>query len=166
MMKTLFGNFSKGHFLVLATLHCHDFKTSGPILIIFASFWWEKPMLCTMLKKSQNSRKHPCDSFREVGSHIYRQTMNGLVDIPASRLLKTARRLTRGQQHKTQEPNSQTATHLNSFFPAAIRLWNSLPHSTQSHSLPSSLPWKGGRPADNFLFFLSVIWISSLMLYQ
>ena len=28
MMKTLFNDFSKGHFLVLATLHCHKFKTS------------------------------------------------------------------------------------------------------------------------------------------
>ena len=38
MMKTLFGDFSKGHLLVLATLHRHNLKTSGPIFIIFASF--------------------------------------------------------------------------------------------------------------------------------
>ena len=44
MMKTWFGDFSKWHILGLATLHCHNFKT-------------------------QNSRKYPCDSFREVGSH-------------------------------------------------------------------------------------------------
>ena len=32
MMKTLFGNFSKWHFLVFkTTLHCHNFKTNGPI---------------------------------------------------------------------------------------------------------------------------------------
>ena len=39
MMKTLFGDFSKRHFFVLVTLHCHSFKTSGPILIMFASFY-------------------------------------------------------------------------------------------------------------------------------
>ena len=27
-------------------------------------------MLFTMLQKSQNRTKYPCDSFREVGSHI------------------------------------------------------------------------------------------------
>ena len=26
--------------------------------------------ICTMLMKSQNGRKYPCDSFREAGSHI------------------------------------------------------------------------------------------------
>ena len=35
MMKALFGDFSKWHFLVLATLHRYHCKTSGPILIIF-----------------------------------------------------------------------------------------------------------------------------------
>ena len=27
-------------------------------------------MLCNILQKSQNLIKYPCDSFREVGSHI------------------------------------------------------------------------------------------------
>ena len=27
-------------------------------------------MLCTMLQKSQNLRRKPCDSFQEVGSHV------------------------------------------------------------------------------------------------
>ena len=68
-MKTLFDDFSKWHFLVIATLQCHNFKTSGPILITLASFSWECYVPCC--KKSQNSRKYPCDSFWEVGSHIY-----------------------------------------------------------------------------------------------
>ena len=71
MMKTLFGDFSKWYFLVLATQHCHNFRTSGPILKMFASFYlYEKSMLCTMLQKSHNRRKYPRDSFREVGSHM------------------------------------------------------------------------------------------------
>ena len=36
MIKTLFADCSKWHFLVLATLHCHHFQISGPILIIFS----------------------------------------------------------------------------------------------------------------------------------
>ena len=68
MMNTLFGDFSKWPFLVLATLHF--VIISKPV----DRFWYFCIILmrnqCYVLcYKSQNSRKYPCDSFREVGSH-------------------------------------------------------------------------------------------------
>ena len=66
-MKALPGNFSKWHCLVFATLHCHNFQTVGSILIFFLRYFDEKSSLITIL---QNSRKYPCDSFREVGSQL------------------------------------------------------------------------------------------------
>ena len=61
----------------------------------------------------------------------------GLVDIPAKTFLTPVARSMRGQTEKLLVPQSRTNAHLHSFFPSAIRLWNSLP---QEAVAASSLP--------------------------
>ena len=56
---------------------------------------------------------------------------NGLVDISAPPgMMEPVARSTRGHQRKFKLPSSNTDVHRHSFFPATIRLWNSLPSAT------------------------------------
>ena len=67
-------------------------------------------------------------------SMIYK-IRNGEIDIPAEHHLAPIGRRTRGHQYKYHIPQSKKNSHLFSFFPSAVRLWNTLPeksHSAQS----------------------------------
>ena len=67
------------------------------------------------------------------------KVMTGLVDVvPKSGTLTPALRQRRGQEHALQIPSSRTDTHLYSFFPSAIRLWNSIPHEATRASTPET----------------------------
>ena len=57
---------------------------------------------------------------------------NGLIDISSEEHLPTPPRPNRRYPNNIFVPRSKTSTHLNSFFPSGIRLWNSLP--PQAHS--------------------------------
>ena len=54
----------------------------------------------------------------------------GEVDTLADNILKTTTRSTRGQEQKLLVKQSRTNPHLYSFFPSAIRLWNTLPSAS------------------------------------
>ena len=59
--------------------------------------------------------------------------MNGLVDVtPRTGVIVPTSRRTRGQEGKLLVPYSRTNTMLHSFFPSAIRIWNSLPPAIAS----------------------------------
>ena len=63
---------------------------------------------------------------------------NDLIDIPADNHLPAPSRPNKRHPHNFHIPRSNKTTHMDSFFPSGIRLWNSLPakaHSAQS--LPS-----------------------------
>ena len=67
------------------------------------------------------------------------KVMTGLVDVvPDSGTLTPALRQCRGQEHTLQVPSFHTDTHLYSFFPSAIRLWNSIPHEATKTSTPEA----------------------------
>jgi len=65
---------------------------------------------------------------KAVHSHImmYR-IVHGIIAIPASSYLVPNTRSTRGHSHKFQVPPASINAFQYSFFPAAIRAWNSLP---------------------------------------
>ncbi|KAK3106679.1 hypothetical protein FSP39_025024 [Pinctada imbricata] len=54
--------------------------------------------------------------------------VNNLVDIPTSYLTPTAINI-RGHNQKFLVPYARTSAYKYSFFPGAIRIWNSLPQS-------------------------------------
>ena len=65
--------------------------------------------------------------------------MGGLVEaMPERGLPALASRTTRGHSAKLQIPHSRTEIHKSTFFPSAIRLWNSLPPNAPSASSPQS----------------------------
>ena len=64
----------------------------------------------------------------------------GEIDIPAEPYLKPTSRKTRGQVFKYHVPQSKKNCHLHSFFPSAIRLWNTLPET--SHTATSVSAFK------------------------
>ena len=72
--------------------------------------------------------------------------MNGLLDCtPRPGTLQFPNRPTRGQPLKLRIPQSRTDAHLYSFFPSAIRLWNSLPaEATSATSLTTFKSRLGG----------------------
>ena len=59
------------------------------------------------------------------------------ININTDHVLKRPPRATRGQANKYFVPQSRSNTHLHSFFPSGIRLWNSLPsHAYSAQTLP------------------------------
>ena len=65
--------------------------------------------------------------------------MGGLVDAqPKEGTLQLTQRTTRGHPSKLRVPQSRTDTHLHSFFPSAIRLWNQLPSEAPSAETPAA----------------------------
>ena len=71
---------------------------------------------------------------------VYR-IVNDLVDIPSGAYFQQTNRRLRGQPNKFIVPQSKTAIHLNSFFPSATRIWNSIPQ--QAVLAPSVSSFKG-----------------------
>ncbi|XP_072179000.1 uncharacterized protein [Diadema setosum] len=58
--------------------------------------------------------------------------LNGLVDLPVTYFIPVAGPSTRGNPYKLQVPFARTHLFQSTFYPDAIRLWNSLPPSTIS----------------------------------
>ena len=59
--------------------------------------------------------------------------MSGLVDLqPTKGTLRINDRPSRGQPNRLLLPQSRTYSHLHSFFPSTIRLWNRIPHKASS----------------------------------
>ena len=57
---------------------------------------------------------------------LLRKAINKDIDIPLDDLKRNTN-ATRGAESAYDIPRSRTTTHLNSFYPSAIRLWNSMP---------------------------------------
>ena len=73
---------------------------------------------------------------------LLRKAIDRNIDIPLEDLRKN-NNVTRGAENAYNIPRSRTNTHLNSFFPSAIRLWNSVPTSLKNSSfanLKNKLP--------------------------
>ena len=70
----------------------------------------------------------PLQHRREVSkATMMYKIMNGLVDMPIRQgVIQQVSRSTRGHQLKLQIPHARTNVYKYSFFPSAIRLWNTL----------------------------------------
>jgi hypothetical protein len=75
---------------------------------------------------------------------VYR-VINDHVDIQGDAFFKPTSRTTRGQQNKFLVPQSRTNVHLHSFFPSAIRLWNTLPAEVAASPSVPALKASMGR---------------------
>ena len=60
---------------------------------------------------------------------VVNRIVNNLVEIPADQYLTAAGVLTRGHQQRFLVPYCSINAYKGSFFPSAVRLWNSLPAS-------------------------------------
>jgi len=83
-------------------------------------------------------------------SMIYKM-VNDIVDIDTSHILIKPKRATRGHANKFMVPHTRTNVLLYSFFPSAIRIWNSVPNSVISATtIDSFQAGLAGPPAVDY----------------
>ena len=91
---------------------CHKFQRTASVSAMLESLNWDK----------LEERRH-----RNRASMLFK-IVHSLVAVPKSHLHPTSRE-TRGNSTKFHQLHTTQAYHTNTFFPSAIKIWNSLPSS-------------------------------------